>query len=891
MNTGGGAGLVVRTALLALVVTVGAGWRTADAQGRGHLARADAARASRSAGAPASGRNAGPGAKQAPSGPPLTSGSGAAGAGGGEQDEGGSPQGEADPLVSNGLGSPLCKGALGGGELSGASRRDCETSGFVAAAAPTGDYGIDVHIDTGVLGLSLGGLLTTVQDLFVTPLWMALVWAVHALVVMLEWCFTIDLLDSASVSGGVARGLRQMQGAFTEPWLASVLAVASVMALYNGLVRRRVAETVGQALLVLAMMGGGMWVMLDPSGTVGALGGWANEASLGTLAAAAGGTPARADRTLGDSMTAVFAAAVEVPWCYLEFGDVRWCRNPAQLDPRLRAAGLKIATSELVQVGCGPDAAALPFCAAPGSAQARALEHSAELLRDARSNGAIFLALPANGPARNSINEQGSLLRVMCQSSEATSCRGPMAAQAEFRTDGGTWARVGGLVLIVAGALGMLLLLGFIALRLLAAALLSLLYLLLAPAAVLAPALGESGRAVFRKWAVQLLTAVVSKLLFSFLLGVVLAILAILADLEALGWWTQWLLMSAFWWGAYARRHQALAIAGGALGRQPAGRPRPVGQRVSDALDTPRRVFGLVRSTRQRLSKQAPSVEERRKLRHAGVERARAGTEEQAKRTLEHEHREASVRAEAAPEIHEQLSARRAQLERVRDARGKALAGGDARRAAELGHRAQRIEAHIEREQHGLNAARRVASEGEQAHRATGNVHGREQAEERDRFLDAQAALPAAARARGSEAGERRDYGALAGLAGYGRGEYEQLDPRGQRAARLEVDRELALRRELNATAGDVAMRASEPRLRRREKRKANDAFDRRLEQRMREGGQTMPASRMERSGLDAWRRDGLLDPGSGGVQGSSVMRDANEVARRRKRQLGPDRR
>ena len=40
---------------------------------------------------------------------------------------------------------------------------------------------------------------------------------------------------------------------------------------------------------------------------------------------------------------------------------------------------------------------------------------------------------------------------------------GPASAQAEFRTNRGTWARVGGLLLIVAGVAGMLLLLGFVA--------------------------------------------------------------------------------------------------------------------------------------------------------------------------------------------------------------------------------------------------------------------------------------------------------------------------------------------------------------------------------------------------------------------------------------------
>ncbi len=334
--------------------------------------------------------------------------------------------------MSNGLGSPTCRGALAG-ELSATSRRNCETSGFVAAPAPTGDYGIDVHIDTGVLGLGSGWVPSIMQDLIVTPLWMALVWAVHALVVMLEWCFTIDLLDSAAAAG-VGSGLRQMQAAFTEPWLPIALSAASVLALYHGLVRRRVAETLGEALLMGAMMVGGIWVITDPAGTVGALGEWANQASLGTLAVAARGTPAGPGRTLGSSLDTVFAAAIEAPWCYLEFGNVGWCREPSRLDPELRAAGLKIAADELVQVACQPSSDPLTPCEAAGSAQAKALEHSAELLRDARSNGAIFLALPANGPARNSINEQGSLLRTLCQSSEATNCRGPTAAQAEFRT-------------------------------------------------------------------------------------------------------------------------------------------------------------------------------------------------------------------------------------------------------------------------------------------------------------------------------------------------------------------------------------------------------------------------------------------------------------------------
>jgi hypothetical protein len=824
------------------------------------------------------------------------------------------PSPEVDPLVDNGLGSPLCQLAPGGAQLSGAGRRNCETSGFVAAGAPTGDYGIDVHIDTGVLGLSTGGLLSTVQELFVTPVWMALVWSVHALVVMLEWCFTLDLLDSASVSVGLARGLRQVQATFTEPWLATVLAIGSVLAAYNGLIRRRVAETVGQALLMLAMMAAGIWVMLDPVGTVGALGGWANQASLSTLAVTASGTPVRAGQALADSMGEVFATAVEVPWCYLEFGDVGWCRNPARLDPRLRAAALSIAAGELTIARCRQSSSALGLCAAPGSSEVLGLEHSARLLRSAHTNGAIFLAFPANGSQRNAIGDRGSLLWTICQSDNATACRGPTTAQAEFRTNSGTWARVAGLLLIVAGVLGMLLLLGFLALRLLAAALFSLLYLMLAPAAVLAPALGDGGRAVFRRWAGQLLAAVVSKLIFSFVLGAILAVLAILSSLEALGWWTQWLLMSAFWWGAFVRRHEALQMAGGQFAREERER-RTLMRRAGEAFETPRRLIGGARAAKQRREQRrqqrganhalesergpvrAPRPPRSRPtpgagaVAHATEGRAGARAAAQVTRTLQAEYGEARAHAAAGVQIDDRVAAMRAQLARVTEQHDRAAGAGDARRTARLAGRAARIEGELAREQAELIAARRILDDGRPGR---GEVFGAEHSDARSRFLDAQAALAPSASARRRSTVEGRDYRALAGLAGYGRREYESLGAGEKRSARLLIDRELASRREARVGQGDwsgagsattrgapVSSIAAS----------AAKASARRHASGLHNGERASPGAAVRRGPAAPVERGGA--PGRPELpkeSESSVMRDAREVAARRKRQLGRDR-
>jgi hypothetical protein len=878
-----GRSLLPRTLVVLLAVGLACGPQVAPAAQLGAGSGAPAASRQRSS------SSASRVPARAPSAPPLST--AATGTGGGGEEVGAAGAGaQLDPLVSNGLGSPTCKGALAGGELSQSARRNCETSGFVAAPAPTGNYGLDVHIDTGTFGVGAGAIPNAVQDIVVTPLWMGLVWAVHALIVMLEWCFSLDLLDD-SAAIGLGSGLRAMQTSLTEPWLPIALACASVLALYHGLVRRRVAQTLGDAVLMGVMMIAGLWVIADPTGTIGALGQWADEASLGTLAVAAQGAPSTPGRALANSLDALFADVIEAPWCYLEFGDVAWCREPSQLDPSLRAAALKIAAGESALAICEPSSEPLQGCAPATGAQARALRHSAQLLREARSNAAIFLALPANGVARNSINESGSLLRIMCQSAEASECRGPTAAQAEFRTSGGTLARLGGLLLIAGGLLGMLLLLGFLAVRLLMAAVFSLLYLLLAPAIVIAPAFGDGGRALFRRWGGQLLGAVVSKLVFSFLLGVLLAMLGTLAGLVALGWWTQWLLMSALWWGAYLHRHQALGAASSALAAQRAGEHaerRSLVRRVGRAIETPRAGVALARRTRQRFSKPAPDGELSRRA-QAGVQLAREGLDGQVQRALEHEYGAAREHSGEAAQIQHELAGRRAQLERIQRARSGALGVGDHRRAAHLDARGARVRAEIEQREQALRGAQRIAREGERAHRRTGAVYTPERRERYERLLEQQAALPAGGRA--GPDGARRDYAALAGLAGLGHEQYERLGSRRQRAARVEIDRELALRRELGQAAGTLGAGAETPTPGRRERRDAARELDRRLRRRMQEHGHAMPASRRRSDPVEHWRQSGRSEQADAGAAGqSSVMRDAFEVAARRKRQLGRDR-
>jgi hypothetical protein len=693
------------------------------------------------------------------------------------------------PLVANGLGSPACRDPALRTQLSATARADCAASGVAVASAPLENYQFDVHIDTGIVGQTPESII---ENLLLKPAWMAVVWLTDVAVVALEWCFSIDLLGPGTF-GSVTRGLQSMRDALTAPWLGPALAVAAVAVLYNGIVRRRVVETLGQVALLVAMMVGGLWIIADPRATVGEASRLVNDASLGVLGAAATGDPAHPLRSLDDALRPLFAVSVTGPWCYLEFGDVDWCRAPGRLDPRLVAAAGAVVAHDR--------------SAASSPAERRAAAAETAAVARARTNGDLFLALPSNGPRRNSINADAtspSLLAVLCGSDTATSCSADTGAQAEFRTEKGTGARVGGLLLIGIGAAGMFALIGFICLRLIGAALLALVFLLLAPIAVLAPALGDGGRDAFRRWSLRLLGAVAAKLVYSVFLGVVLLMVRILAGLGGLGWWTQWILIACFWWLVFNHRHRVLENviherAEPTRRSSLANKLFATRQAIKLAAPPARRLGGLGRRGSEHL-RQLPERVIAGARRRRTVDR-RADRAEQVARTLEHDHHEALATVARAPAAELDLAALRTRRDRLQRERRTAAAAGDRRRVASLQRRQHDVEAELAAGEAELSQARTAVPAGEERRRRTGLVHDEDQRTRRAELLDREAELrPLVAAAKDRRIG-RRDYASLASLAGLGRREFERLNDQERRQAALRIDRELEQRREWTKAA------------------------------------------------------------------------------------------
>ncbi len=741
------------------------------------------------------------------------------------QAAGGSAPVDASPLAANGFESPACSSAVLTAQLSVAERTNCEVSGVAVAPVPLSNYAVDINIPSGLDASFHQDLDSIVQDLLITPVWTAVVWLIHVVLIALEWCYSIDLLAPTTL----ARASSALGGAkrvFTDPWLGLVLAVAAVGFAWQGLVRRRVLDTLGQAALVAVMVGCGLWIIADPVGTVGAVGNLADRAALTTVAASATGDPSQPVATVDGAFGEVFDAATSGPWCYLEFGDVDWCREPSALDPHLRAAATQLELVLRSEATCHGSVAGLVQCAPGGSALQTQLTGAATALGEARTNGGLFLALPPEALARTALSSQTStatLYGTLCGSNDPSACTAPTAPQAEFRTASGTWPRVGGLLLIVAGTLGMLLLFGFIALRLLGAALATLLYLLIAPLAVLAPALGEGGRDAFRLWLTRLVGATLAKLVYSVALGVVLLVVRLLSSLNELGWWTQWLLVSVFWWVAFEHRHRLLSLVMHERGEP--GRRAPLATRLWLAGRSAGAGAGAVRAPARIAARTGAgaieTVKRWRELPQDGVasdlrggggpplgrpgeqqperrEQSRGVLVEQVQR-MQAVGVGASMRrpgaGSAAAVGPGEVAALEARRSRLATTLQDAVARGDRRRIVSLQLRSQRVEADLaerRREIKGGPGGGPLSGVRERVGRvAPASWSGARELRSLTRMLDRAAQAPA-----GTVLRSGTGAAPLAGLAGITPAEYLRRSPADQYVARLEIERELVRRRE-----------------------------------------------------------------------------------------------
>jgi len=498
-------------------------------------------------------------------GPPLDPSSGApptgsAGAGG---------QGTLSPWTTLGFRDPMCASA---GRLNETQQRNCRYSETLSSRYPSANYAFDINIDSGPTN-PIASVKEMLQELF-NAVWVFGLDCLKFVLGVLQWAFGLELFHGRAM-GQVDSTLGRIFDALDRPFLHAMLGILGLWAIWTGLVQRRSGQMYAGVAVSLLMLIAAMWVIHEPRQTVGRLAGLSNDVALVLIAVPLAATAhdhgraiERPRETFASALGGVFDRLVAQPWAALNFGDVEWSRGapePAAVKASAAVASADASYAYPVQRDHARELGAIKDPDARKKRLEALIRERAGRRPPTRAD--LYLRHSPNSAPRDALwkvyfgdppdpGEVKWLARFLGTDAKEGIAPDKVAIQGE----GGTFVRPALLFVLLLGGLGGLLLLGWLALRLVFQAVLGFVLLLCAPLALFLVVCGESGRQSFLLWAKSLLAAIVSKAVYAALLAVTLLGVSVVGGLgEATGRWPMaFLLQSAFFWALFLSRENLL---------------------------------------------------------------------------------------------------------------------------------------------------------------------------------------------------------------------------------------------------------------------------------------------------------------------------------------------
>ncbi len=470
--------------------------------------------------------------------------------------------GSLDPTAVLGIENPLCGEPS---ELSARQIRNCKSSRSPEAAYPVGNYGWDIHIESGGFISSLFVPAVSFVLQLLSVLWLVLLMMLKGCLIILGFTFSLSPFTDNRMLSQIGTGLTSFFNHLTSPWMSTLFVILGGWGLYNGLVRRRTGETLAGMLMALVMMLGGLWIIHSPRDTVGRVAEAVNSASLTAVSAPSSGRVSAPMRSYNDAMASVWGRMTEVPFCAMNFSDVHWCMTAKPSDDAVDAArsGLDDGDAFTLQLLAG-----LP--AAPELATQALAENLSGLFGRAPTIRDLYLRFsPQSGP-RDKLwdyyngepdEHVGLPMNIGPQLSIGGGTDGVAPDKVAMQGRSGVLTRMVMVLIFTIGLLGGLLLLLWLAMKLVMATASSLVLVLATPLAMFLPVFGQAGRNAFTKWLTALLGAIVAKLVFSGLLGIVLLGSTVIGSAIGRSSPTLGLIaVMAFWWAVFLSRDRYLAL-------------------------------------------------------------------------------------------------------------------------------------------------------------------------------------------------------------------------------------------------------------------------------------------------------------------------------------------
>ncbi len=484
---------------------------------------------------------------------------------------------------------------------------------------PLGYYTLDTHVDAGVT--RPGGLVGLIPHFLAGQLWDLTKFLVMATISLFGWAFSLDLLNGSGGHSGalapVARAVTALhEHTFGRAWLLVGIVLAGIWGTWKALVQRRYTETLGQLAVSVAFVALALWIVYQPAATIGRASAWTNEMSLAFLGGASGGDVADTEQAKDRVSDLLFRTLVYEPWIVLEFGGLRHCVD-GEHRPVAPSAGAKRCIDH-VRAREGVGGYAERFLRYPPGSGPRNAEYEAirdgEVPgpRDGLLDGASLPGLP-DLPGIPSLPGVPGLPPLPLPGDPflgGEEDSGPEPRQFDgYRVDeddrpavdiqqqAGGFQRLTMAALVFVADLGAVALLGSLALAVILAQVLVLLFLAFAPVALVAGVFPGRGHEIFRAWLGRLVGALVRKAFYSLVLAVVLAVSsALVAAAAGLGWLLAFGLQAGFYWTVFLQRRSIAAHLTGSRGiisRQP---------RARDFLPRRRTVSALVQTAMRPLT-------------------------------------------------------------------------------------------------------------------------------------------------------------------------------------------------------------------------------------------------------------------------------------------------
>lgn len=418
---------------------------------------------------------------------------------------------------------------------------------------PLSHYALDYHVDAGVT--DSGGIPALITQWAAAQLWAVLVFALRMIIDTFAWAFSLDLIGGAhGALGPVARSVRSSYESLGgSEWLMAAVVIAGLWALWRGLVQRRYTATVGGLAVSMAIMMLALFCIYQPERSIGRASQWTNDLSGAFLAAGSGRSPDSPTEAKRDVVQHLRSTLIYKPWVVLNFGGLRHCVNTRDPDPDefpkpvpcettggRRNPDADVTRDHIERDRNGYGGYAPRFLAqAPGS-DARDKEY--EALRDGKipDDPAVEYIEPRvvdpNAPAAPS---QFAGYKVDKADAPAV----------DVQQEGGAYQRFTVVLLIAAGAFGIIALLALLSVIVILAQVAALALLAFAPVALIIGVIPGRGHDLFKWWGMTLLTALFIKVLYSLVLGILILIsVTLTAATATMGFLFAFGLQAAFFW-------------------------------------------------------------------------------------------------------------------------------------------------------------------------------------------------------------------------------------------------------------------------------------------------------------------------------------------------------